>query len=148
MDIQINKAFRVSPRVQLHTGEGLTEQSHKSQCDINHILRDYQRTGMIKHAKNNPGRYDDVSGADFESAMILVANAKSMFEGLPANLRSKFDNNPKTFLDFCQNPVNLPELNRMGIQRGVDGIDSSGAHLATYDAILASSPVDTPNEAE
>ena len=42
-------------RVKIDTGETLTEQAHKDQTDMNYILRDYTRTGMIKHANENQG---------------------------------------------------------------------------------------------
>ena len=62
----------------INTGKGLTEQSHLEQCDINIILADYSRTGFMRHAKENQGRYDDVTSYDFQKSMETVANVKSM----------------------------------------------------------------------
>jgi phage internal scaffolding protein len=127
MAIKIQKALRKSQRSVINTGEGLTEQAHKDDCDINYILRNYQKTGLIKHAKNNQGKYDDISAVDFSEAMIIVAQAKSMFEELPANMRKRFGNDPGAFLNFVQTPGNEAEMVKMGIARGNDGIDVSGA---------------------
>lgn len=113
------------------TGEGLTEQSHKDTCDINIILRDYARTGFIRHAKQNQGRYDDVSTVDFQKSMEIVANVKSMFEGLPAQIRKEFAGDPKNFLHYVQNPDNALALQKRGIIIGNDGIDISGAYVKT-----------------
>lgn len=110
------------------TGEGLTEQSHKDQCDINIILSDYARTGFMRHAQNNAGRYDDVSSVDFQKSMETVANVKSMFEGLPAAIRKEFAGDPKNFLNYVQNPENALALQKRGILIGNDGIDISGAY--------------------
>lgn len=111
----------------IDTGEGLTEQAHKNETDMNYILRDYQRTGLLRHAKDNEGKYDDIAVQDFQDAMIIVANANSMFEELPANMRKQFSNNPANFLSFVQNPDNKSQLESMGIIKGNDGIDINGA---------------------
>lgn len=109
-------------------GEGLTEQAHKDQCDINLILEDYTRTGFMRHARENKGRYDDVSAVDFQKAMETVANVKSMFEGLPSEIRKEFNGDPANFLNYVQNPENAKVLEQRGILAGNDGIDISGAY--------------------
>ena len=75
-----------------------TEQSHKDQTDMNYILKDYARTGIIKHAHENKGQYDDVSAVDFQTAQNIVADAKSMFESLPALTRKEFGQDVGRFL--------------------------------------------------
>lgn len=107
-------------------GEGLTEQSHKDQCNINLILKDYARTGFLKHAKENQGRYDDVSSMDFEKAQIIVAETKSLFDGLPAQVRKEFGHDVGSFLDYVQNPDNVKALESRGILIGNDGLTFTG----------------------
>lgn len=123
----IQRPLTKTQRSTIDCGKSLTEQSHKDQCDMNVILRDYQRTGMLKHAKEHEGKYDDVSAQDFQEAMFLVANAKNMFQELPSSLRSRFQNDPAQFLSFAQNPASKAELESMGIIRGNDGLDINGA---------------------
>lgn len=124
--IEIQKAFRVSQRVKLECKEDLTEQAHKNETDMNYILRDYARTGFIKHSKENQGRYDDVSVQDFQDAMYIVTEAKNMFNELPAMVRNRFAHDPAQFLEFVQNPDNKAEMQKMGILQGNDGLDLSG----------------------
>lgn len=112
----------------INTGEGITEQSHRDECDINTILHDYARTGFMRHAKANAGRYDDVSAVDFQEAQIVVANVKSMFEALPSNIRAEFNGDPVAFLGFVQDPANGDELAARGLLVGNDGIDIQGAY--------------------
>lgn len=114
----------------IDTGEGLTEQSHKQECDMNYILKDYARSGFIKHANQNAGQYDDVTSVDFQKAMDTVANVKTMFEGLPSQVRAEFSHNPTQFLDYVQNPANTKALADRGILHGNDGLDISGAYTA------------------
>jgi phage internal scaffolding protein len=126
--MNIQKAFRIDQEIKptIVCGEGLTEQAHKRECDMNHILRDYQRTGLIRHAAKNKGRYDDVSAVDFQSAMDTVTQAKKMFDELPANIRKRFANNPAAFLEFVGSPENKDEMIKLGIIQGNDGLDRTG----------------------
>ena len=119
-------------------GKGLTEQSHQKQTDINYILKDYVKTGLLKHAKDYEGQYDDVSSVDFEKAMNTVAQVNSMFEELPSKIRAEFKNSPQNFLEFAQDYKNAPALEAMGISKGIDGFDISGARtLASVEAEAA-----------
>jgi len=123
--LQTRFSEKVKPRVD--TGPGKTEQAHKNQTDMNYILKDYHATGMIKHAAKYQGRYDDVPPGDFQDAMNLVTNAQRMFGELPANLRKRFAGDPVQFLEFVQNPDNRDEMRTLGILRGNDGLDITGA---------------------
>lgn len=110
--------------------ERRTEQCHKDACDMNVILRDYHKTGLIRHAQQHKGRYDDVSGADFQQAMFIVKEAQDMFQALPANVRKRFGQDPAEFLAFVQDPANKDEMARMGILKGNDGVDIRGVVTA------------------
>lgn len=123
--------------VHLVTGEGKTEQSHKKECDMNYILRNYQKTGLITHAKKYSGQYDDVSVQDFNDAMMIVTEAQNMYRELPSNIRERFKG-PEQFLQFVNNPGNKAEMQKLGILKGNDGLKEDG--------ITASgAPVETPD---
>lgn len=127
----VKKPFHPTDSVGIDCGEGLTEQSHAKQCDINYILDRYHKTGLIAHAAKHAGRYDDVSALDFQNAMFLVTEAQNMFNSLPANMRKRFGGDPAAFLDFVQDPLNAPEMARMGILKGNDGLDIRGAQIGS-----------------
>ena len=125
----------------IDTGPTLTEQAHKNETDMNFILRDYARIGLIRHSRENEGKYDDISVQDYQSAMFVVAEANSMFEELPSSIRKRFKNDPTQFLEFVQNPNNLSEMKELGMLRGNDGIDISGTSVnvptqADYQAMV------------
>lgn len=123
-DIQTRKNRYAKPKI--NTGEGLTEQSHAKECDMNYILREYTRTGFIKHAKENQGRYDDISVQDFQTAMFQVTEANNMFNELPGHIRKEFENDTSKFLEFVQNPQNKEKMEQLGIIHGNDGFDATG----------------------
>lgn len=149
--MQFRTPYAERERIQLNTGKGLTEQAHKDETDINHILADYRRTGLIKHARKHEGAYDDVTATDFQQSMIIIAETKSMFEGLPSEVRKDFNNNPADFLNFVQNPKNEQKLSQMGILKGNDGINihgaASGAPVTKQSTIVDGAGADNPKGA-
>lgn len=94
----------------------LTKQSERDACDINKIMAQYERSGVLKHVALNSGFYADVSSVpDYQAAFDVVAAADTLFASLPADIRARFNNNPGDYLDFVSNPANRDELIKMGV---------------------------------
>lgn len=91
------------------------QQHCKEECDINTIVRRFGVTGMLPTAARLPtyGDFDGVS--DYHSALEALRSADEAFYDLPADVRSRFKNDPGAFVDFCSDPANLPELRSMGL---------------------------------
>lgn len=107
--------YRKHKRVQLDTGEGLTRQEFKAECDVNVIMSRYQRTGIMP---GNPAgmRYGDFTELpNFMDAMNTVARANEAFAALPAAIRRRFGNDPGEYVDFVSNPENLDEVRKLGL---------------------------------
>lgn len=133
----IRKRVRERVGISFEGEESKTEQAHAQQCDINYILKEYQRTGIIRHAHENQGRYDDVSAVDYQHALNVVADTKSMFEALPSNVREEFGHDPARFLDFARNPENGLKMQEMGITPGIDGKTADGNTIIGMDELVA-----------
>lgn len=102
-------------------GPGRTKQSMKDECDINNIVARYKKTGMLSHVAKHEGRYADVSEiTDFRDAIDRVRSASEFFMGLPAKVRSHFDNDPAAFLDAVQDPSRRGELEELGLVKVVE----------------------------
>lgn len=80
--------------------DSMTVQSFKDSCDINNIMKKYQRTGVIDHINVYEPQYGEVDGTTFTEAMQTVANATTMFMDLPGRVREAFDHDPAKFLDY------------------------------------------------
>ncbi len=93
----------------------LTEQSHKSSCDINLILAQFLETGLMPNMKNTNPQYGDVSEIEFQDIQNQLATAKTLFEELPEPVKAHFDNEPFKFLQFAENPENAQALIDMGL---------------------------------
>lgn len=82
-------------------GETMTKQSFKDECDINNILRKYEKTGLISHLSAYRGRYEELpSNIDYQESLHAIMEADQAFASLPSRLRSRFDNDPALFLEF------------------------------------------------
>lgn len=107
----------VRRRVQFYCeGESRTKQSMAAECDINAIMKRYERTGIITHLAKRDAYFADVSVVpDFAKAMEVVEKANTMFMSLPATVRKEFMNDPALYVEFCADPKNLPRLRELGL---------------------------------
>lgn len=93
-----------------------TKQSFKRECDINHILAKYRKTGLLDHVQKYQGRYEDITSAvDYQTALNVMLDAESAFNTLPSEVRKKFSNSPSDFLTFVSNPDNADEMANLGL---------------------------------
>lgn len=113
---QILSAYSKKQRVQIQfQGQGRTKQSFKDECDINNIMDRFLKTGILEFTQQNQPRYGDSTGLEYQDAMLIVANAKSLFNSLPPQLRDRFENDPALFLDFVNDDKNRAEALEMGL---------------------------------
>lgn len=100
----------------LHCEDATLAQQHfKDECDINNILRQFNITGLLPESPLSP-RYGDFTGiSDYHSALNQVIAAEDEFMALPAQIRSRFDNDPAKLIDFLENSENLNEAIKLGL---------------------------------
>jgi len=104
-----------APPVRIQFSGTGAKQSFKDECDINNILKRFTKTGAIEHLNKHQPRYGVISGENFLDAQNTIAQAKSMFNELPAATRRAFDNEPERFLDFVSDEANHPKLHELGL---------------------------------
>ncbi len=108
-------AARLPGRFRLEPGEGsMVKQSFKDETDINKIMARFIKTGAVEHGNKFTGDYGFATSETYHESMNLVSKADSVFAGLPAELRARFDNDPGTFFDYVQNPQNYEEMADLG----------------------------------
>lgn len=99
------------------TGESMTKQSMKAECDINTIMKKFEKTGLVAHVNERQGQYLDFSeGFDFHECMNRVGRATDMFMTLPAKLREYFRHDPGFFLEFVTDPLNSDKMVELGLK--------------------------------
>ena len=93
----------------------LAQQHFKDECDINNILRQFNITGLLPEQTLSP-RYGDFTGiSDYHTALNRVMAAQDEFDGLPAQIRARFDNDPANLIEFLENENNRPEAEELGL---------------------------------
>ncbi|AXH74644.1 MAG: internal scaffolding protein [Microviridae sp.] len=101
--------------------EQITKQSFKAECDINNILRQYTKTGVINHVQSSRPTYQDLPDAiDYQESMNTLLAADAAFAGLPASVRSRFGNDPGEFLAALSDPEQTAYLTEVGVFRAAD----------------------------
>jgi len=98
------------------------------ECDINSIMKKYERTGILEHRNRFEGAYGDFTSSpeSYHEAMNSVLLADEMFSTLPSKVRRRFHNDPAAFLEFTANPENAEEMVRMGLATARETQVSSG----------------------
>ena len=77
-----------------------THQEFKDECDINRIMAQSVKTGVVPQ-KINPGEYGDFSDVeDFQAAQELIKRSEAQFAAFSSTVRTRFDNSPAKFLEF------------------------------------------------
>lgn len=101
----------------------LTQQQFKDECEIESLLKAHNLS-QVMGIVNNHGQqplYGDVSDIpDFHDAQNHVARATEYFEGLPSDVRSRFNNSLSEFLTTLNNPNAREALTEMGVLKASD----------------------------
>lgn len=112
---EIRTAYTRTRVQKVPKGASRTRQEFKDDCDINNILKQFRRSGMITHRNEYKGQYGEFLAMDFHEAMNFVLETEEMFMTVPAQIRSRFNNDPAEFVDFVTNPQNQEEIYSMGL---------------------------------
>lgn len=122
-------------------GPSETKQAFKNECDINFLLRNYNKTGLISHVNKHQGQYTDLpENIDYHTALTAVINAQATFDSLPSKLRKRFFNSPHSFLEFVSNPDNHDEMIKLGLTTAGAGIPQPHPAVAPAPAKVVPDP--------
>lgn len=93
----------------------LAQQHFKEECDINHILKQFNITGQLPQNPLSP-RYGDFTGiSDYHTALNRVIAIDDEFMQLPANIRARFENDPEQLIAFLDDENNRKEAEDLGL---------------------------------
>jgi len=94
----------------------LTRQEFSDECDINVIMANYEKTGVVSHYSPREPVYLDLTVVpNFRDAMDMLIEADKAFMSLPAKVRKEFDNDARKFVEFAQDPANLDKMREYGL---------------------------------
>lgn len=94
----------------------LTVQADVEQSDINFIVRQFGLTHELPYGLQVP-EFTDFSDApnDYHAAMNFIREADAGFMTMPADVRSRFQNDAGQFLDFVSSPDNYQDAIALGL---------------------------------
>lgn len=98
----------------IHCGPSMTKKSQQKECDINNIIKKFDRTGVLAHMAPHEPTYMDVDPITYQDALQIVIDAQAAFNDLPSKVRSKFNNDPQKFLEFTKT-AKKDELVELGL---------------------------------
>lgn len=92
-----------------------TQQHHKEECDINTIVRRFGVTGQLPIMAVAPIAGDFTDVEDYRTMLDRVRAAQENFMLLPSNVRDRFEQDPRKFVDFCVDPANLEAVRELNL---------------------------------
>lgn len=96
--------------------EGRTQQQFLKECDINYIVSQNEKTGLLTHVNRGNPQFADLGDAtDYKASLDYLNEAQAAFMDLPAQVRARFENNPGQLLDFVSNSDNYEEALSLGL---------------------------------
>lgn len=112
------RRVRERPRlVKMFSLPSRTKQEFKDECDINVLMKRYQKTGLFPQYPGQEPRYvSNIGVPDYQESLNIVMKARSEFESLNSELRKRFDNDPAKFLAFVNDEKNGDELVKLGLR--------------------------------
>lgn len=104
----------------------LTVQSYTDQVDLNTVLKRFgvddmtplQMASFDNSILGNPELFGDFTGernVDLRGALEIAQAATESFNALPARIRRKFDNDPRTLHDWLLDKNNVEEAVTLGL---------------------------------
>lgn len=104
----------------------ITKQSPKDECDINKILTQYKKTGIITHISNNQSYFADLPDSlDYQESLQILESAETSFSALPARVRDEFSNDPGLFLAAFGDPTKAERLRELGLLKPLEAAGRS-----------------------
>jgi len=95
---------------------GRTKQDCKEECDINYVLKKYDKTGLLLHVNKAKAQYGDYTTVnEYQVNLNKVMEAQASFDDLPSSVRKRFQNDPGEFLEYISNPKNDKEMIELGL---------------------------------
>lgn len=109
--------FWREPVVHPQSGELVTKQSFRDDCNIVSIVNRYGRSGQFDHVNPRQPLYGDFREAgDLMAAQERVAAALDEFMLLPPKVRRFCDGKPERFLELLADPSGAAELAELGLE--------------------------------
>jgi len=93
----------------------LAQQHARDESDINTIVKRFGLTGELPSGVRAPSYGDFTDATDYHTALNAVIAADAAFMQLPADVRTRFNNDAGAFVDFVSDDNNRAEAEKLGL---------------------------------
>lgn len=103
-------------RVALKCPKGTrVKQEFKKECDVNNIVAKFGMRRIRQHAETFGARYGFASQDQYQHSLMVIREAESQFQELPAKIRAEFGGDPGKYLEFMEDEGNRTRAQELGI---------------------------------
>ena len=90
--------------------------NENGKLDTTSIVAHAHAHGVLTHTRDNTARYIDATAhTDFAQSLNTKIRADQQFAELPEEVRKKFHNDQREFVDFALDPKNIEQLREWGL---------------------------------
>lgn len=119
-------------------GKSRTKQSFRDGADINKILAKHAKAGTLDHITQYGGQYGDFADFDFHEAQNRLAEATTIFDALPSEVRREFGNDPSKFF------ATVGSMSDEDLRKQIPALAEPGTQLPQVVRTPANVPEDPP----
>lgn len=96
--------------------ESMVQEQFADACQTDTIIRKYNMMGVNPFIASGSSQYLDTTQIpSFVAAQNAQIKVKEFFEGLPADIRLEFNNDPMQFAEVVSDPRNADYLREIGV---------------------------------
>lgn len=96
--------------------ESMVQEQFADACQTDTIIRKYNTMGLNPFIASGGSKYLDTTQIpDFICAQNAHIKVREFFEGLPADIRLEFNNDPMNFAEVVSDPQNEDYLREIGV---------------------------------
>lgn len=104
-------------------GDSRTKQEFTKDCDINLIVKKYEKSGILSHLnRGKPSYVDNGDSVSLHEAMDKVMEAEGGFANLPAAVRDAANGDPVQLLEMLESEEGARVLEDAGMQLNLPAI--------------------------
>ena len=97
--------------------KGRTKQSMRDECDVNLIMANFAKTGLLTHLAAGAPTYADVGDmGDYRSALEQIRSVELYFADLPAKVRASFGNDALAFMEYLESGASEEDLRALSLE--------------------------------
>ena len=117
-------------------GASMTDQSDANYLNINNIMKNYSKTGILPQFQDKVAQYIDATQIpSYMDAHAQLQEAKHLFSQLPSSVRRLMDNNPQNMEAVLKDENNKELLIKTGVlQVKKKHVSASSSQTTTKEA--------------